>query len=119
MERGEGEADINSVLNTFNSKISNIMNNDVNHDKKFEATSEVSPCEFDKEQVGWEDTNILAKNESFVNVVTAELPKKKVNFRTLTNDEQVAYSDFVLPLATIDEAKHRFANSLVGYFIGK
>ncbi|GJS92485.1 retrovirus-related pol polyprotein from transposon TNT 1-94 [Tanacetum coccineum] len=91
------------------------MNNDVNHDKKFEATSEVSPSEFDKDQAGWEDTNILAMKESFVNVVTAELPKKKVNFRTLTNDEQVADSDFVLPLATIAEAKHRFANSLVGF----
>ncbi|GJU43577.1 hypothetical protein Tco_1200843 [Tanacetum coccineum] len=80
MERGEGEEDINLVLNTFNFKISNIINNDVNHDKNLEATSEVSTCEFDKEQAGWEDTNILAMKESFVNLVMAELPKKKAKF---------------------------------------
>ncbi|GJY47004.1 trichome birefringence-like protein 3, partial [Tanacetum coccineum] len=38
---------------------------------------------------------------SYVNVVNSESPKKKVNFRTLVNDECVEDTDFVLPLDTI------------------
>ncbi|GKD47449.1 hypothetical protein Tco_1272094 [Tanacetum coccineum] len=82
MEKGEGEEDINFILNNFTFKMSKIMNIDREENR-------------------------------------GELPKKKVNFRTLINEEQVATSDFVLPLATIAEVKHRFANSLVGFFVGK
>ncbi|GKB83767.1 hypothetical protein Tco_0950662 [Tanacetum coccineum] len=37
----------------------------------------------------------------------ARSPKKKVNFRTLVNDECVEDTDFVLPLDTIAKVKHR------------
>nr|GEV58790.1 hypothetical protein [Tanacetum cinerariifolium] len=59
------------------------------------------------------------QSQSYVNVVNSESPKKKVNFRTLVNDECVKDADFVLPLDTIAKVKHRFANSLVGFFVGK
>ncbi|GJR53871.1 hypothetical protein Tco_1404392 [Tanacetum coccineum] len=61
----------------------------------------------------------LQQSQSYVDVVNSESPKKKVNFRTLVNDECVEETDFVLPLDTIAKVKHRFANSLVGFFVGK
>ncbi|GJZ02824.1 reverse transcriptase domain-containing protein [Tanacetum coccineum] len=45
--------------------------------------------------------------------------QKKINFRSLVNDEKVVNSDTVLPQAAIDKVKSKFVNSLVGYFIGK
>ncbi|GJZ81507.1 hypothetical protein Tco_0646501 [Tanacetum coccineum] len=56
---------------------------------------------------------------SFVNVVTSDKQKPKVNFRTLDKDESVEDSDFVLPLDAVDAAQNKFANSLVSYFVGK
>ncbi|GJT48037.1 reverse transcriptase domain-containing protein [Tanacetum coccineum] len=46
-------------------------------------------------------------------------PVTKSKFRTLINDEQVANADVVLPVATLSAAQLRYANSLVGYFVGK
>ncbi|GJY96415.1 protein LAZ1 [Tanacetum coccineum] len=46
-------------------------------------------------------------------------PVTKSKFRTLINDEQVANVDVVLPVATLSAAQLRYANSLVGYFVGK
>ncbi|GJW21167.1 hypothetical protein Tco_0031789 [Tanacetum coccineum] len=85
----------------------------------FDASSAEHANEDEHEHAGWEDPKFHAMKNTFVSVVASEPPKKKVNFRTLTNDEKVAESDFVLPLATIAEVKHKFANSLVGYFVGK
>ncbi|GKE19971.1 hypothetical protein Tco_1431483, partial [Tanacetum coccineum] len=48
----------------------------------------------------------LQQSQSYVNVVNSESPKKKVNFRTLVNDECVEDTDFVLPLDTIAKVKH-------------
>ncbi|GJR06240.1 hypothetical protein Tco_0529224 [Tanacetum coccineum] len=45
--------------------------------------------------------------------------KKKINFRSLHNSEQVAASDCVLPMAVVDAIKHKFDNTLVGFFVGK
>ncbi|GJS06220.1 hypothetical protein Tco_0363016 [Tanacetum coccineum] len=45
--------------------------------------------------------------------------KKKINFRSLHNSEQVAASDYVLPMAAVDAIKHKFDNTLVGFFVGK
>ncbi|GJV01912.1 hypothetical protein Tco_1335481 [Tanacetum coccineum] len=45
--------------------------------------------------------------------------KKKINFRSLHNSEQVAASDCVLPMAAVDAIKHKFDNTLVGFFVGK
>ncbi|GJV01911.1 hypothetical protein Tco_1335480 [Tanacetum coccineum] len=45
--------------------------------------------------------------------------KKKINFRSLHNSEQVAASDCVLPMAAMDAIKHKFDNTLVGFFVGK
>ncbi|GKE59532.1 hypothetical protein Tco_1498717 [Tanacetum coccineum] len=48
-----------------------------------------------------------------------EKTNNKKKFRPLTNEEQVDNADVVLPLANVTAAQHRYANSLVGYFVGK
>ncbi|GKD46736.1 hypothetical protein Tco_1271381 [Tanacetum coccineum] len=108
MEKGEGEEDINSILNNFNSKMSHIMNMD-----------------------GWEDPKVSAmKNNvessqpklSFVKVVSGSSNVRqnpKVKFRAMTNFEKVKHSDFVLPVVVVKAVKHKFENSLVGFFVGK
>ncbi|GKD50329.1 hypothetical protein Tco_1279305 [Tanacetum coccineum] len=68
---------------------------------------------------GWEDPKVQPMKPSFVNVVTSDKQKPKVNFRTLDKDESVEDSDFVLPLDAVDAAQNKFANSLVSYFVGK
>ncbi|GJT32917.1 hypothetical protein Tco_0923336 [Tanacetum coccineum] len=68
---------------------------------------------------GWEDPKVQPMKPSFVNVVTSDKQKPKVNFRTLVNDESVEDSDFVLPLEAVVAAQNKFANSLVGYFVEK
>ncbi|GKE03980.1 retrovirus-related pol polyprotein from transposon TNT 1-94 [Tanacetum coccineum] len=85
----------------------------------FDASSAEHATEDEHEHASWDDPKFHAMKNTFVSVVAFEPPKKKLNFRTLTNDEKVAESDFVLPLATIAEVKHKFSNSLVGYFVGK
>ncbi|GKA52307.1 hypothetical protein Tco_0745503 [Tanacetum coccineum] len=77
----------------------------------------------------WEDPKILPiKNSSavgvslkhsFASVVSHDTNLKIVNFRALYNAEKIVDSDFVLPLASIQAVKHKFENSLVGYFVGK
>ncbi|GKC71380.1 hypothetical protein Tco_1117263, partial [Tanacetum coccineum] len=73
----------------------------------------------EKVQAGWVDPKVHAMKNSFVNVVLSEIPKAKVNFRTLVNKKHVEDSDFVLPLDIIMAIQHRYENSLVGYFVGK
>ncbi|GKD66684.1 hypothetical protein Tco_1308792, partial [Tanacetum coccineum] len=57
----------------------------------------------------------------FSPVVTFDVatPVTKSKFRTLINDEQVANADVVLPVATLSATQLSYANSLVGYFVGK
>ncbi|GJU36268.1 hypothetical protein Tco_1184622 [Tanacetum coccineum] len=56
---------------------------------------------------------------SFADVVSSVKPTTKLNFRQLFNAETVEDSDSVLPMETINAIKHRYENSLVGYFVGK
>ncbi|GKD27982.1 hypothetical protein Tco_1234196, partial [Tanacetum coccineum] len=58
---------------------------------------------------------------SFAAVVTKDVITlvTKSKFRMLLNAEQVANADVVLPVATLSAAQQRYANSLVGYFVGK
>ncbi|GKB65487.1 cysteine-rich receptor-like protein kinase [Tanacetum coccineum] len=44
---------------------------------------------------------------------------KKVDFRSLVNEERVDNYDTVLPMSAMEKVKNRHANSLVGYFVGK
>nr|GEW50589.1 hypothetical protein [Tanacetum cinerariifolium] len=62
---------------------------------------------------------LSSPKQSFDYVVSHEKNYKVVNFRALFNPEKVDNSDFVLPLETIQAVKHKFENSLVGYFVGK
>ncbi|GKB68340.1 hypothetical protein Tco_0929752, partial [Tanacetum coccineum] len=57
---------------------------------------------------------------SYASMINSDLKvKKKINFRSLHNSEQVAASDCVLPMAAVDAIKHKFDNTLVGFFVGK
>ncbi|GJU81522.1 ribonuclease H-like domain-containing protein [Tanacetum coccineum] len=44
---------------------------------------------------------------------------KKIYFRSLVNEEKVENADIVLPMSAIEKVKNRFANTLVGFFVGK
>nr|GEW43702.1 hypothetical protein [Tanacetum cinerariifolium] len=59
------------------------------------------------------------KITSFASALHAENKIPKVNFRTLFNEENVEDADFVLPKENVEMAHARFANSLVGFFVGK
>ncbi|GKD21231.1 hypothetical protein Tco_1222934, partial [Tanacetum coccineum] len=63
--------------------------------------------------------DVIKDKNSFADVVSSMKPTAKVNFRTLFNDVTAEDSDFVLPIETINVVKHRYKNSIVGYFIGK
>lgn len=60
-----------------------------------------------------------ATKTSYLNVATAEIPKEKVNFRSLKSDSSVNEADVVIPLSSVEEVNNRFSNTLYGYFIGK
>ncbi|GJV92052.1 putative reverse transcriptase domain, reverse transcriptase zinc-binding domain protein [Tanacetum coccineum] len=45
--------------------------------------------------------------------------KPRVNFRPFVNEERVANHDIVLPKSAIETVSIRYANSLVGFFVGK
>ncbi|GJV82914.1 hypothetical protein Tco_1522812 [Tanacetum coccineum] len=67
-----------------------------------------------------EDTqNSGNPKSSFVNVVSAGKTNPKINFRVLYNEERVEDTNFVLPVKDVEIAHNRFANSLVGFFVGK
>nr|GEV59242.1 zinc finger, CCHC-type [Tanacetum cinerariifolium] len=103
MEKGDGEEDINSILNHFTSKMSHIMN-----------------------IVGWEDHGIhemktvdvdvntlnSSQPKSFATIVNAEQNTPKVHFRTLFNADRVDDTDFVLPVENVERAHNKFVNSL-------
>ncbi|GKD14263.1 hypothetical protein Tco_1198670, partial [Tanacetum coccineum] len=56
---------------------------------------------------------------SFANVVSTEQTSTKLNFRTLISNTHVEGSDCVLPVENVRVAQNKFANSLVGFFVGK
>ncbi|GJV19242.1 hypothetical protein Tco_1368262 [Tanacetum coccineum] len=49
----------------------------------------------------------------------APIVNKRVNFRTLINEESVANHDTVLPKAAKERVMSRYDNTPVGYFVGK
>ncbi|GJR37696.1 retrovirus-related pol polyprotein from transposon TNT 1-94 [Tanacetum coccineum] len=67
---------------------------------------------------GWDDDD-NNRIKSFANVVSASTPKSKLNFRTQFNEDKVEETDFVLPLAAVEVVKHKFDNTLVGFFVGQ
>ncbi|GJY66364.1 retrovirus-related pol polyprotein from transposon TNT 1-94 [Tanacetum coccineum] len=90
---------------------------------------------FESGHNGWEDPVVTAMKGSFSDVTKSSLnvvrdsnslvdkdshaePKLKIKFRSFFNIESVEDSDCVLPLANIQAVKHKFENTLVGYFVG-
>ncbi|GKD20832.1 hypothetical protein Tco_1222535, partial [Tanacetum coccineum] len=77
----------------------------------------------------WEDNEVNAmqtsgeiQKPSFANMVneTSEVRSNpKVNFRAMVNHEKIENSDFMLPITAIHAMKHKFENSLVGFFVDK
>ncbi|GKF69511.1 hypothetical protein Tco_0202568, partial [Tanacetum coccineum] len=64
------------------------------------------------------ETNVMG-TKSFASVLTTESTKPEVNFRALYNEEKVEDIDFVLPVENVLAARNKFANSLMGFFVGK
>ncbi|GKD81476.1 hypothetical protein Tco_1348315, partial [Tanacetum coccineum] len=98
---GEREEDINSILNKFNFKMSKIMND--NGEQR-------------------ESENGGGHKPSFATVVNGAIEVRstpKLNFRAMVNPDKVEHSDFILPIAAINAVKHKFDNTLVGFFVGK
>ncbi|GKB84356.1 hypothetical protein Tco_0956628 [Tanacetum coccineum] len=106
---------------------------DVVHEK---PVNETQPPKDDGQRLtsdAWEDPKVYAmkpteatssspQKKSFLNDVTEETKNPtnpKVNFRSLVNSEQVDNSDCVLPVEHVIAAQNKFANSLVGFFVGK
>ncbi|GKD17275.1 hypothetical protein Tco_1206433 [Tanacetum coccineum] len=56
---------------------------------------------------------------SFASILNADKKTPKINFRSLFNKDQVEDFDFVLRMENVLNAQNRFANSLVGFFVGK
>ncbi|GKF30534.1 retrovirus-related pol polyprotein from transposon TNT 1-94 [Tanacetum coccineum] len=82
---------------------------------------EVNEVHNDVDQVkptGWEDVEDNGV-KSFADVVSSARSSSKLNFRPLFNEDKVEDSDFVLPMAALTAVKHRFENTLVGFFVGK
>ncbi|GJW32958.1 hypothetical protein Tco_0052990 [Tanacetum coccineum] len=66
-----------------------------------------------------ENPNLASKRQGSFAAVLTNNPSSKSKFRSLLNSEKVENADVVLPLATFTAAQQRYANSLVGYFVGK
>ncbi|GJR73623.1 putative reverse transcriptase domain, ribonuclease H-like domain, aspartic peptidase domain protein [Tanacetum coccineum] len=49
----------------------------------------------------------------------APILSQRINFRSLVNEERVVNHDMVLPKAAKESVMSRYANTLVGYFVGK
>ncbi|GKF11892.1 retrovirus-related pol polyprotein from transposon TNT 1-94 [Tanacetum coccineum] len=63
------------------------------------------------------DANNLPK--PFANMLKHERITKKINFCSLSNEENVVNSDVVLPKHAKEEVMSRYENTLVRYFVGK
>ncbi|GKD36585.1 retrovirus-related pol polyprotein from transposon TNT 1-94, partial [Tanacetum coccineum] len=68
---------------------------------------------------GFDGECSLTNLKSFPSLLNSKHVSKTMNFKSLVNDERVEDEDFVLPLSAIQGVKNRFANSLVGFFVGK
>ncbi|GKB51338.1 retrovirus-related pol polyprotein from transposon TNT 1-94 [Tanacetum coccineum] len=69
-----------------------------------------------------QNKNLSSPTRSFANVVsgaTSGSTSLIINFCTMVNPEKVENSDFVLPVDVVNAVQNRFANSLVGFFVGK
>ncbi|GKC41751.1 hypothetical protein Tco_1059473 [Tanacetum coccineum] len=98
----------NGLTNTRKSFVN--MVNDVNEGQSMDQAKSQDTCNV---------ADAMKDKNSFADVVSSTKPTAKVNFGTLFNTETVEDSDFVLPIKTINAVKHRYENSLIGYFVGK
>nr|GEW01774.1 hypothetical protein [Tanacetum cinerariifolium] len=72
-------------------------------------------------QVLWLSTHLIDYGFYFDKIpMTSEVRSyPKVNFKAMVNHEKIDNFDFVLPVTAIHAMKHKFENSLVGFFVGK
>ncbi|GJY81252.1 retrovirus-related pol polyprotein from transposon TNT 1-94 [Tanacetum coccineum] len=130
-----GEESIQSIMDSFNSKMQNMGCNNMIYDNSDlnmmrDVTSTLLAAAQDDIwgnttdiPNAWGDLNVHGTNvtgtKSFASVLTIESTKPKVNFRALYNKGKVEETDFVLPVENVLAARKKFANSLVGFFVGK
>ncbi|GKD30746.1 zinc knuckle CX2CX4HX4C containing protein [Tanacetum coccineum] len=126
MEKGEGEEDIKLILNSFNSKMSHIMNsepikrldnNDVSNVNQ-EPIVRVSYLNMEKSTINVHGVETTVSS-SFAFVLQQNNNKKTVAVSELRNDEQVEGAAVVIPMSAIEEVSSAFDNTLYGYYIGK
>ncbi|GKC00279.1 trichome birefringence-like protein 3, partial [Tanacetum coccineum] len=66
------------------------------------------------------NNEVNSQKQTFANVVNGTDTMRntpKVNFRAMMNPDKVDNSDFVLPMAAVHVVKHKYENSLVGFFV--
>ncbi|GJU01100.1 hypothetical protein Tco_1111438, partial [Tanacetum coccineum] len=97
------------------------------HDKSQEAFNLASDHTM-KDKVrneGWASNEAKAfqsSKASFAHVVNNSNTSEnspKVNFREITNAKKTDKCDFILPVEAIHAIRHKYENSLVGFFVGK
>ncbi|GJV18107.1 hypothetical protein Tco_1363430 [Tanacetum coccineum] len=109
MKKGGGEENIQLIIDNFADKIKNKESND--------ALKMVRDAD--------ENPNIASSSfcgplsKLFANILNADKKSPKINFMSLFNEDRVEDVDFVLPVKNGKVAQNRFANSLVGFFVGK
>ncbi|GJY75261.1 RNA-directed DNA polymerase, eukaryota, reverse transcriptase zinc-binding domain protein [Tanacetum coccineum] len=98
------------------------------HDKSQEAFNLASDHTMkDKgKNEGWASNEAKAfqssTKASFAHVVNNSNTSEnspKVNFREITNAKKTDKCDFILPVEAIHAIRHKYENSLVGFFVGK
>ncbi|GKB36749.1 zinc knuckle CX2CX4HX4C containing protein [Tanacetum coccineum] len=122
MDKGEGEEDINSILNNFNLKMSKIadpVGKPVDHMEKTASLRSCSDEIFGGATHGSQHGVINRGGNSFASVLQAKSNKKVVKIQELRNENVVEGAAVAIPFEAVEEVKSRFSNTLYGFFIGK
>nr|GEX55216.1 hypothetical protein [Tanacetum cinerariifolium] len=101
MDKGEGEEDINLILNNFNFKMSKIA--DPVRQPVKEAEKMPEPA--------------TKQSGSFASIVQQRPVKQVVKIKELHNSEKVDGAAVAIPLEAVEAVSSRFVNTLYGYFI--
>nr|GEW07753.1 reverse transcriptase domain, reverse transcriptase zinc-binding domain protein [Tanacetum cinerariifolium] len=93
----EVQPEIDEVLKSPNDHFELVMNEDCNGNDEADT----------KMDAAWNDPTVRSIKTSFLNMVTNDKPKPKINFRSLVNKERAENYDFVLPIEAITTTQNR------------
>ncbi|GJU57255.1 putative reverse transcriptase domain-containing protein [Tanacetum coccineum] len=122
MDKGEGEDDINSILNNFKLKMSKIadpVGKPVDHMEKTASLHSCSDEIFGGATHGSRHGVINRGGNLFASVLQAKSNKKVVKIQELRNENVVEGAAVAIPFEAVEEVKSRFSNTLYGFFIVK